>query len=143
MKKNIKLPASYYAAGTDIDDILENAKVPDFTTSVSTSNKSKSGTNKDNKLAAYLKAIVKLLTKEVENTALLSTVVTVLTELVKIYEEERNITGSNSTEIQQKKDAIESKRIAMLNVLKATGVQNNQGNELTKLIQDAERLAKM
>lgn len=143
LKKDIKVPASYYAAGSDVENTNKSANR--FKVS-SKSNIIHQGTatKKDDKLTAYMNTIIKLLTKEVENTSMLSTVVAILTELVKVYEEERSITGNNKQEIQQKKDALESKRTSMLNILKATGIQSgNQNNDLTSLIKDAERLARI
>ena len=89
----------------------------------------------------YLKSILKLLAKEVENTSMLTTIITILKELIKTYEEERKLTGSDK-ELQQQRNALESKRTSMLNILNATGVNTSgANNDLVKLIKDAEKLA--
>ena len=95
MTKDIKIPAGMYAAGTglDIDGYTVQSKAPTEIRRVSTSSvdnviDSTKRTRTD-KVQAYLAAILKLLAKEVENTNMLSTVVTILTELVKISEERK------------------------------------------------------
>ena len=75
---------------------------------------------------------------------MLSTVVTILTELVKIAEEEKAL-ANNPKATEEKKADLNARRASMINILKSTGIQseNHGNNELTKLIEDAERLARI
>ena len=93
---------------------------------------------------AYFRSIIRLLSRNVQNTAMLSTVVTILTELVKIAEEEKAL-ANNPKATEEKKADLNARRASMINILKSTGIQseNHGNNELTKLIEDAERLARI
>lgn len=138
LKKDVKIPASTFAAGSETDDVLRLInKAP----SSSYIRRLDTKDNSNNKLNMYLKSILKLLAKEVENTSMLTTIITILKELIKTYEEERKLTGSDK-ELQQQRNALESKRTSMLNILNATGVNTSgANNDLVKLIKDAEKLA--
>lgn len=145
MAKDIKIPAGMYAAGTglDIDGYTVQSKAPTeirrvFTSSVDNVIDSTKRTRTD-KVQAYLAAILKLLAKEVENTNMLSTVVTILTELVKISEEEKELKGKSNTE--QKEEELKTRRTSMMNILNATGISGGASPELEKLISEAQRLA--
>lgn len=148
MKKNIEIKADMFAAGAELDsdEKSNNYKVPGMSNTNVTIKPVKDTTTEssrsNNKLMAYLEMIKKLLTKEVQNTSMLSTIVTILTELVKTYEEERAIDKSSSN-AEQQKSMLESKRMAMMNILKSTGIQSGGNNELSKLMADAERLARI
>ena len=147
MTKDIKIPAGMYAAGTglDIDGYTLQSKAPNevIRSTSSTSSASKvvdSATkSRSDKVQAYLAAILKLLAKEVENTNMLSTVVTILTELVKISEEEKELKGKSNT--KQKEEELKTRRMSMMNILNATGISNGSSPELEKLINEAQRLA--
>lgn len=149
MTKDIAIPAGMYAAGTgmEIDGYMEQGSVPAGIPNTSSSSRSSSETviaqtkakSSGNKVQAYLAAILKLLAKEVENTAMLSTVVTILTELVKISEEERALKGKSNTE--QKQQELNTRRMSMMNILKSTGIADGSSPELDKLIAEAQRIA--
>ena len=149
MTKDIAIPAGMYAAGTgmEIDGYMEQGSVPTGIPNTSSSSRSSSETviaqtkakSSGNKVQAYLAAILKLLAKEVENTAMLSTVVTILTELVKISEEERALKGKSNTE--QKQQELNTRRMSMMNILKSTGIADGSSPELDKLIAEAQRIA--
>lgn len=149
MAKDMEIPAGMYAAGTgmEIDGYMEQGSVPTGIPNTSSSSRSSSETViaqtkakfSGNKVQAYLAAILKLLAKEVENTAMLSTVVTILTELVKISEEERALKGKSNTE--QKQQELNTRRMSMMNILKSTGIADGSSPELDKLIAEAQRIA--
>lgn len=140
--KNLKVPAGLYAAGSD----MISTSVPGNTSSSVPTVKTVEHDAKmaSDKYAVYLAAITKLLAKEVQNTTMLSTIVTILTELVKIVEEESKLKGS-ATEIEQQRAALQSKRESMMNILSATGVQSSSGmnDEISRLIRETERLARL
>lgn len=147
LNKDVEIPAGMYAAGTELDNTNLTFKAPGKNTDTVIKNPDNkqvatSSNGIGDKVTAYLNAILKLLSKEVENTSMLSTIVTILTELVKISEEERSIDKS-SPDIKQKQTALETRRMAMLNVLKSTGINSNAGDEISKLVADAERLARI
>ena len=131
----------------EIDGYMEQCSVPTGIPNTSSSSRSSSETviaqtkakSSGNKVQAYLAAILKLLAKEVENTAMLSTVVTILTELVKISEEERALKGKSNTE--QKQQELNTRRMSMMNILKSTGIADGSSPELDKLIAEAQRIA--
>lgn len=161
---NEKIPAGLFASGSGLEEVdndnldiplpkAQPAKLPEIkftksSTSGSSGNASttykveaKSVNKVSNNEQAYRKAIIKLLSKNVENTAMISTIVTILTELVKISEEERAIKNSNNTE--QKRAELNARRTSMLNVLKSTSLSSTTDSEISKFIADAERLAKI
>lgn len=143
MTKDIKIPAGMYAAGTGIDGYSVQGKVPTGIPRTTTSSSSVNGEIKvrstGDKVQAYLAAMLKLLAKEVENTTMLSTIVTILTELVKISEEERELRGKTNTE--QKQQELNTRRTSILNILKSTGIAKGSDPELEKLISEAQRIA--
>lgn len=144
MTKDIKIPAGMYAAGTGIDGYSVQGKVPTgiprtTTTSSSSVNGEIKVRSTGDKVQAYLAAMLKLLAKEVENTTMLSTIVTILTELVKISEEERELRGKTNTE--QKQQELNTRRTSILNILKSTGIAKGSDPELEKLISEAQRIA--
>ena len=141
--KDLELPAGLAAAGSDLDNMIaEVYNTVDAKAPVNIPKSPKSGNRSNDKLSAYLGAILKLLSKEVENTAMLSTIITILTELVKISEEERNLKGT-SNDTEQMRQNLNTRRMAMMNVLNSTGIGSSDNKEISKLVKDAERLARI
>ena len=90
-------------------------------------------------ISKYFKVIIELLEKEVANTSQIGVIVKLFTEIEKLNEKEKNISGNDQNALKQKQD-IQSSKANLLSVVSSLS-SNISDQHLNSLINQAQRIA--